>query len=155
MNARIVCIAALLSTTLVSGAVAAPLIPELRPRAGWGDDPDGFVLGLQGFLRARLGGLVRLAPSVDVGFIDGGTATAVNLDLLSDVLPIPSTSVGLYGGIGGTLAMYNGDEFDDTEVGATIVLGADVGERLFGEARFGMDKMPDVRLLAGFRLLMK
>jgi len=36
-----------------------------------------------------------------------------------------------------------------------VVVGADLGERLYGEARFGMDEMPDVRLLAGFRLLMK
>ena len=155
MKLRIPMLAAALSVALTSAAVAAPLIPELRPRAGWGDDPDGFVVGLQALLRARLGGLVRLAPSLDVGFIDGGTATTVNLDLLTNPLTIPSTSIGFYAGLGGTFAAYNGDDFENNEFGYTVVVGADIAQRLYGEARFGGDEMPDVRLLAGLRLLMK
>lgn len=145
----------LLALTLASGVSAAPVIPEFRPRAGAGFDPEEFVIGGQVFLRGRLAGLARMAPSIDVGFGDGFTATLLNFDLLSTTLPL-GDKVGLYGGAGVNLAFYGYDGADgDSEFGVTFVGGADIGNRLYTEVRLGMDEMPELRWLAGIRLVKK
>jgi hypothetical protein len=153
MKSKALVLVALVSALASAPAAALPLIPEVRPRVGLGIDPDEFVVGVQAMLRARLGGIVRIAPSLDVGFGDNLTTTCLNVDLLSAALH--TGSLGLYGGGGVTFAFYNVDNNSDSEIGITLVGGADIGERFFAEARFGMDEMPDVRLLAGLRLLMK
>jgi hypothetical protein len=152
---------ALLALPLLSILVAAPaahalpLIPEVRPRAGMGINPDQFVVGVQAFLRSRLLGIARLAPSVDVGFGDNVTATLINLDILSGSLTLPGSDLGFYAGAGGSAAIFSSNGNSDTEWGVNIVGGVDFARRFFGEARFGIDKMPDVRLLLGVRLIEK
>ena len=136
-------------------AHAVPLIPEVRPRVGAGINPDQFVVGVQAFMGSRLLGVVRLAPSVDVGFGDNVTATLINLDLLSGSLTLPGSDIGFYAGAGGSAAIFSSNGSSDTEWGVNIVGGADFARRFFGEARFGLDKMPDVRLLVGVRLIEK
>lgn len=154
MKAKVLACVSLFSILFVSSAHSLPLIPEFRPRVGMGFSPDQFVVGAQAFMRGRLLGLARLAPSVDVGFGDNVTTTVINLDLLSGTLSV-GKGVGLYAGAGASYAFSSGNGNSDSDFGATIVAGADLGERFFAEARFGLDKMPDVRLLAGIRLIKK
>jgi hypothetical protein len=146
----------LIASSLIAAvpASALPLFPELRPRAGVGFSPDQFVVGVQALLRARLFGLVRLAPSADVGFGDNETTTLLNLDLLSTVLPV-GHNVGLYGGAGLSVDFASGSGHSSTDVGATLVGGTEFGSRFYAEGRFGLDKMPDVRLLVGIRMVRK
>ena len=153
MRSRILALVALMFVLTVAPAAEASVFPEIRPRAGVGFTPDQFVVGAQALLRARLG-VARLAPSIDVGFGDNVTATVINLDVLSKVLPV-GKSVGLYGGAGVSFAIFSGDGASDSQFGGTLVGGADFGNRFFGEARFGLDEMPDLRLLAGLRLIRK
>ena len=145
----------LLAVSIASPAVAAPLIPEVRPRAGVGFEPDEFVVGAQVFLRGRLLGLARVAPSLDFGFGSDVSTVALNLDVISTPIAV-GERLGLYGGVGVWWVNFNPDEGDgDSEFGFGFVAGTDIGERLYVEGRFGVDEMPDVRLLAGLRLLKK
>lgn len=145
---------AMLAILSSAPASSAPLIPELRPRAGLGTNPDQFVVGLQALLRARLGGLARLAPSLDLGFGDNLTSTLVNVDLLSKTLPL-GENLGLYGGGGVGFAWYSSDGDTNSEIGLNLVAGAEIKERFYVETRFGFDTMPDFRILAGLRMLQK
>ena len=127
MKSKVFALLALVSALASTPAVAVPLIPEVRPRVGFGVDPDEFVVGAQALLRARLGGIVRMAPSLDVGFGDNLTTTCANIDLLSATLG--AGALGLYGGGGVTFAFFNADGNSDSEIGITLVGGADIGER--------------------------
>jgi hypothetical protein len=153
MKTRTCLLIPLFLATLASTAVAVPLFPEIRPRAGVGFEPDEFVVGAQVFMRGRLGGLVRIAPSLDFGFGSDLSTILINGDLLTGVLPVGSR-FGLYGGAGLAAAWFIPDQGDSqSEIGVNLVLGADIGNRFYAETRFGLDQMPDFRLLGGIRFV--
>jgi hypothetical protein len=157
MKARTLWLLVLVSLCWVAPAIAAdddrhPL--EIRPRAGVGIGPDQAVVGLGVFLRPRLVGL-RIAPSVDFGFGDNVTTTLLNIDLLTPSFALNDRS-GIYAGAGFAVGFFNreaGFGTDHTEANVNVVAGVDI-RRFFIEGRFGFDKLPDARVLGGFRFIM-
>lgn len=114
-------------------------------KAGFGIDPDQFVIGLQYSLGKSLG-VFRLVPNVHLGFGDGTTFDG-NLDFLLRLVTKDS-GFGFYGGA--APGFITGDS--DFEVGLSLVGGVQVplikGKATNIEARFGItDHMPDFRIL--------
>jgi hypothetical protein len=125
-------------------------------RGGYGANPDQFVIGAQAVLGKTLGSL-RFAPSIDVGFGDGRTTYLLNGDLRLLSFSPPGTGAGFYAGAGGSLAVLDiNDNGSDTEVGLNAVVGLTLpmGERSKYnlEVRFGIEDMPDLRILFGLML---
>jgi hypothetical protein len=125
----------------------------LGVRAGLGLDPDQFVVGAQFSLGKTLS-IARIVPSADIGFGDNVTTILFNADLLLR-LNVEGTSFGFYGGGGPTLAFIDRkDAGSDWQLGLTLTVGAQVP--IFPknatniEARIGLGKIPDFRLLFAF-----
>jgi hypothetical protein len=125
---------------------------EIRPAVGIGINPDQALLGGEVFLRPRVIGL-RIAPAIDFGFGDNVSTMLLSLDLLTPSFALNERS-GIYGGAGVTVAFFNPDIGDNhTEANLNLTAGVDI-RRFFIEGRFGLDKLPDVRLLGGIRFVM-
>lgn len=125
----------------------------LGVRGGWSSKPDQFFIGGQGefgkFLKSA-----RFAPSVDVGFGDDFTVTAINLDLRWYLLPLPETGIYFYGAAGPTLAIISPDKGDsDSEIGLSLTAGAKIpmkgANRYNLEFRFGIGDIPDLKIAFG------
>jgi hypothetical protein len=119
-------------------------------RAGFGLDPDQFVIGAQVSL-GKAFAITRVVPSVDVGFGDNVTTIDFNADFLLRLI-VENTSFGLYGGGGPTLAFLDFKNSDSKwELGLSVVVGAQVPiikkHATNIEARFGIGDIPDFRLL--------
>lgn len=114
-------------------------------KAGFGIDPDQFVIGLQYSLGKSLG-VFRLVPNAHLGFGDV-TTFDVNLDFLLRLIAKDS-GFGFYGGAAPTFITGEGD----SEFGFTLVGGVQVpiikNKATNIEARFGItDHVPDFRIL--------
>jgi len=123
-------------------------------RGGFGLSPDQFVVGAQYSLGKKVR-ILRVVPSLDVGFGDNVTTLTFNGDFLGRLI-LEDTNIGLYGGAGLTLAYWGYDSGSDWKPGLTLVFGTQVP--LFKnnatnlEARFGLGDVPDFRLLLAFIL---
>lgn len=122
-------------------------------RAGFGLDPDQFVIGLQAELN-RVISVVRFAPSLDAGFGDNFSTYLFNADLRLDLIPLPKSRTVIYVDAGPTLAVVDPDGADsDLEIGLSLAAGLDLPMGRSGsynlEARLGIGDIPEFRLLLG------
>jgi len=123
---------------------------EFGLRAGFGIDPDQFVVGGHAVFGRYLK-VFRFAPSVDLGFGDNMTVFNANGDFRFSLTP-PGSATKFYLGGGPTLSHY---EFDagsgDTEVGISAIGGIGIPMSSVGtygiEARVGFGDIPDFRAL--------
>jgi len=122
-------------------------------RTGLGIDPDQWVVGAQTLLGSSLG-VLRFAPSLDLGFGSSVTTYALNLDLLANG-EFPGSRSEFYAGAGPTLVHweFSGDTENDLELGLSLVGGLRLptsGTTQYNvETRFGLSDAPDFRILAG------
>ena len=105
---------------------------------------DGAYVGAEWQTQSRLGTAI-LSPSLDASFGDFD-ATALNLDLRWDLLPVFDTGILLYGKAGPTLLFAD----QNSEIGLSLTAAADIGMRrgrsLHVEWRFGLGNIPDRKL---------
>ncbi|PKK82593.1 MAG: hypothetical protein CVT49_12995 [candidate division Zixibacteria bacterium HGW-Zixibacteria-1] len=125
-------------------------------RAGYGTNPDQFVIGTQAILGKTLG-FMRFAPSFDVGFGDKMTTYLVNADFHLLSFAPPGSPAGLYFGAGASIAVLDvNKDGSDTEIGLNVVTGLTfpMGRKndYNMEVRFGFADMPDLRILFGVLL---
>lgn len=125
-------------------------------RAGYGTNPDQFVIGVQGVLGKTLG-FMRFAPSIDAGFGDDMTTFLFNADLRLLSFSPPGSPAGLYAGAGASIAVLDvSSNGSDTEVGLNVVTGLTIPmgrKNLYNlEVRIGVADMPDLRVLFGVML---
>jgi hypothetical protein len=149
----------LATTTALAAALAAtPLLAQTSEpappgsgglgfgvKAGFGIDPDQFVIGVQYSLGKSLG-VFRLVPNAHLGFGDG-TTFDINFDFLLRLIAKDS-GFGFYGGAAPTFITGEGD----SDFGLTLVGGVQVpiikNQATNIEARFGItDHVPDFRIL--------
>jgi hypothetical protein len=123
-------------------------------RGGLSLSPDQVVLCTQYSLGKKFQ-VVRVVPSVDLGFGDNVTTVDINGDFLLKI-NLPDVNFGLYGGGGPTLAFWDYEGGSDWELGLSLVVGTQVPifERNATnlEARIGIGDVPDFRLLLAFIL---
>jgi hypothetical protein len=122
-------------------------------RAGYGTDPDQFVIGAQAVLGKTLG-FMRFAPSFDAGFGNNMTTYLINADFRLLSFSPPGSSAGLYAGTGLALAILDPNEAEsDVEIGINAVTGVTFPMGRNGlynlEVRFGVVDMPELRILFG------
>jgi len=146
------------ATALATAIAAAPVLAQTAEpappgsgglgfgvKAGFGIDPDQFVIGAQYSLGKSLG-VFRLVPNAHLGFGDVTTFDA-NLDFLLRLIAKDS-GFGFYGG--GAPTIITGD--GEVDFGLTLVGGVQVpiikNRATNIEVRFGItDHMPDFRIL--------
>ena len=148
------------TTALVSALAVTPALaqqPTTEPaapgasslgfgiKAGYGIDPDQFVIGAQYSLGKSVG-IFRIVPNAHIGFGDG-TTFDLNVDFLLRLIAQDS-GFGFYGGAAPTFITGEGD----SEFGFTLVGGVQVplikNKATNIEVRFGItDEMPDLRIL--------
>ncbi|MDD3731197.1 MAG: hypothetical protein PHU88_02340 [candidate division Zixibacteria bacterium] len=121
-------------------------------RAGYGSNPDQFVVGGQALLGEFMK-IARFAPSIDYGTGDNVSTFAFNADILMLLKP-PNSSFAFYAAAGPTLTYWDAEHGgSDTEIGATITAGLRLPMKNTGfynlEARFGIGDIPDLRILFG------
>jgi hypothetical protein len=141
---------------------AAPLVSGGGPRVGLSTDPSQFVFGGQ----LTIGGFApdwTFDPNLEFGIGDNVTVIALNGDFYyhfrlqdSDWAPYVGGGLGI-----NSVSVDNPAPFRDhtsTDVGLNIVGGVSVptqaGNRWFGEIRFGIGDIPELKLMGGinFRL---
>ena len=142
-------------------ALAAPTVAEAQQsdagrsgfglRAGFGLDPDQFVIGGQFAIR-QPNSVFRIVPSVDLGFGSDVTTILFNGDFLGR-LKLEGSNFGFYGGAGLGIAYIDPQGSDGKfKAGLNLIVGAGIplGKGRAGslEARFGIGDIPDFRLLA-------
>ena len=124
-------------------------------RAGFGLQPDQFVVGLQTLLGHRLKPF-RLAPSLDLGFGDDVTTYTLNGDLEIHLrLPHSRSFAYLGGGLG--ITHWDFQVVDpDTDLGLNLYAGTRLSTRgrmnYNIEARLGVGDVPEFRLFMGLLL---
>lgn len=121
-------------------------------RGGYDTDNEQLLIGAQSELSKVLE-VARFAPSVDLGFGNDLTTFAFNGDIRFFLTP-PKASATLYGGAGLTLLIAEPKGGDsNSDFGLTLHGGVKFGagsKQLYNvEARFGVDKMPDLRIFFG------
>lgn len=121
-------------------------------RAGYGSDPDQFVIGAQADL-GKTYKWVHFCPSIDAGIGDHITTIGFNGDFKA-FLPLPKSSFAFYGLAGPTIEYWSWDGgASDTEIG--IYLGGGVRAAFGGsgwynfELRAGIGDVPELRILLG------
>jgi hypothetical protein len=133
---------------------------KLRPafglRAGYGTNPDQFVVGAQSVL-GRAFKVMRLAASADAGFGDNMTTLLFNADLRMLSFSPPSSRSVFYTGAGASIALLDAsNNGSDTEIGLNIIGGLELplaSRHAYNlEARIGFADMPDFRILFGVLL---
>lgn len=138
----------LLTAFLLFGGADAGAVFNAGGRAGFSSDPDQFVIGGQAIVGSILP-MIHLAPSVDFGFGNNVTVTAINLDLQYNFPSLPKVSPNIYVGAGPSLIRTK----SDTEVGLSLVAGLRIpmtGISYYNlETRFGLDNVPDLKVLLG------
>jgi hypothetical protein len=123
-------------------------------RAGYGVNPDQFIVGGQAIWGA-LKGKVDFSPSLDFGFGDNATVTTINFDGTLNLVSAPGAKMKFYIGAGPTIAIINPEFGDgDTEIGLSLLGGIKIGagEKNFYNisARFGIGDIPDFKFLFGY-----
>ena len=117
-------------------------------RAGISVDPDQFYLG--GHLETSpLFDLVRFRPNVEVGFGEGVTLLAANMEFVYKSLT-NRNGWGLYAGGGPALNVYMGDSNTDTEAGVNFLVGIYQARGLFFEFKGGAMDSPYFKFGVGW-----
>jgi hypothetical protein len=142
--AVVICIAETDSTAATGG--------NFGVRGGYDFDAEQVVVGAQAELGKFMQSL-RFAPSADFTFGENVKTVALNADFRIYLVP-PGSGTTFYGGAGPTLLIIDPDNGDsDSELGLTlsggIKFGGGKGHNYNLEGRFGLDEMPDFRLLFG------
>jgi hypothetical protein len=137
---------------ITTGNISAASGGSFGVRGGRDFDAEQMVIGFQAEL-GKLVGLARFAPSADYSFGNDLTTFAFNGDVRVFISP-PGASATLYGGVGPTFFVVDTDRSNaDSKIGLTISGGVKFGAgkgRVYNlEGRFGMDEVPDFRLLFG------
>jgi len=92
-------------------------------KAGFGLDPDQFVIGAQ-FSLGQPVSIFRVVPNIDIGF--GDTTIDFNVDFLVRLL-VENTPIALYGGGAPTIAYVNAKNAgDEWHFGFSLVAGIQV-----------------------------
>jgi hypothetical protein len=149
-------------SSLLGGLIAAAMLLaganamaafNIGARAGYSSNPDQFVIGGQAVI-GSVAPFIQLAPSLDLGFGNNVSTTALNIDLQFNLPSLPKISPNIYVGAGPTLVMANPDKGNsDTEVGISLVAGLRIpmaGISYYNlETRFGLNNVPDLKVLLG------
>jgi len=120
---------------------------------GFSIEPDQYVFGVQSIL-GRLQAF-QFAPSIDFGFGDDLQTITINTHLLYDLFSPPETRAVFYIGAGPAFFLPKPDGRDrNTEVGVNLLGGIKVPFRDQShyynlEFRYGIDDVPDFKLLMG------
>jgi len=149
--ARRATLAILLAATTIPFVAAVPIPAEAKDglgfRLGLSQSPDQFVIGAQGEAGPVLGPSY-FVPSLDVGLGDPSTVVVFNGDLRWYLLPLPDTSIRIYGQAGPALVLA-----PDVELGLGLTAGVDIpmkrGRRYNMEVRFGFGDVPDLKFMLG------
>ena len=147
----IVCL--LLGVILFFGGANAMAGFRAGGRAGFSADPDQFVIGGQAVVGSVMP-MINLVPSVDIGFGSNVSTTTLNIDLQYNFPSLPKVSPNIYVGAGPSIVMANPDGGDsDTDVGLSLLAGLRIpmtGVSYYNlEARFGLEDVPDLKVLLG------
>lgn len=141
-------LALLSSTVALAQETASPNGLGFGLKVGFGTGPGQAVVGAQYSLGKGLG-IFRMIPNVHVGIGDD-TTVDVNLDFLARFI-LEDSNFGFYGGAAPSLVFG-----DNTHFGGNLVVGAQLpiikNKATNLEARFGLGKTPDFRLLLTFVL---
>ncbi len=126
-------------------------------RAGFGLDPDQFVIGAQSVV-GKLGA-VDVAPSIDFGFGDDLSTIVINADLHYRLTTLPNSATRVYVGAGPAFGFYSINDVPDgvdgstTEIGLTLMGGLMIpmgtSNVYNAELRFGIGDTPEIRILLG------
>lgn len=145
-----------LATALPTHAQTTIQLAGAGPRLGLSASPDQLVLGGQASL--TVAPEWTFDPSVELGFGDGETDFGVNFDGFYHARLTGSDWRPYFGG-GLAINTASIDEppplhdISDTHLGINLVLGATVpsaaGHLWFGELRFGVGDVPNLKLIAG------
>lgn len=96
----------------------------------------------------------RFAPSVDIGFGNDHTVTAINLDFRWYLFPLPETGIHFSGAAGPTATLVSPEKGDSqSQVGLSLTGGIKIptkgGNRYNLQARFGFGDIPDLKMMFG------
>ena len=122
-------------------------------RAGISGTPDQVVVGGQAML-GPVAPFIQLVPSVDFGFGDDASTTAINIDFRINLPSLPKVSPNLYIGAGPTIMLVrpNGED-RRTDIGFNAIAGVKIPMGLIShynlEARLGVGDAPDIKVLFG------
>ena len=142
---------------LLPAAAAAQLRTGIGPRVGISVDPDQLILGGQAII-GEIAPNVTFDPSLELGFGDDVTTLAANFDLHYH-FDIENVTWRPYAGFGADIVFADADGGgSDTEVGGGIIIGAGAptssGNRFFGELKFGLGDVPDLKIVVGWNFKM-
>jgi hypothetical protein len=115
----------LAALTLALGATTAASAQTSRthigPRIGYNFDAEALTIG--GQLSFPVARYLEFYPSADLHLVDEGTLFGVNVDIK---YRLPSANVRwLYVGTGLGISSYSNDDFDNTDAGLNLFLGAE------------------------------
>jgi hypothetical protein len=149
---KLVFITSIVALVLSTGNIFSAVGGNIGVRGGYDFDGDQGVIGFQSEL-GKFIELTRFAPSADYGFGGDMTTFAFKGDIRIYLTP-PNSSATLYGGVGPTFFVVDTDGSDtDSKLGLTLSGGIKFSagkDRVYNiEGRFGIDDMPDFRLLFG------
>jgi len=141
---------------LLPGAALAQVRSGVGPRVGFSVDPDQLVLGGQ-MIVGEVAPNLTFDPNLELGFGDDVTVVAANFDLHYH-FDVPDMTWRPYAGFGLGINFIDWDGGDETEVGGNVILGAGVptsaGNRFFGELKFGLGDIPELKLMVGWNFRM-
>lgn len=150
-------LAGLLALFPLAAHAQSPIVTGGGPRIGFSSDPDQIVLGGQ----LSIGGFApdwTFDPSLEFGVGDDVTVITLNGDA-NYHLRLTDSDWRPYLGFGLGVNRISVDlpapfeDVSDTEIGLNLILGAGVqtqtGSRWFGELRFGIGDIPELKLMVG------
>jgi hypothetical protein len=162
MLRRVLVLCALGALLPVAALAAEPLQAGWGPRVGFSVNPDQIVFGGQAII-GEVAQNVTFDPNLELGFGDHATVIAANFDLHYH-FEIANSNWRPYAGAGvgvNFISVDLGPGFDnasDTEVGGNIIVGAGTptrgGNRFFGEIKFGLGDVPDLKMMVGWNFKM-
>lgn len=143
---------------LLPAAAHAQLRTGIGPRVGISVDPDQLLIGGQAII-GEIAPNLTFDPSVELGFGDDVVSLAANFDLHYH-FDIENVTWRPYAGFGADIVFLDAEGSDEaeTEVGGGIILGAGApttsGNRFFGELKFGLGDVPDLKIVVGWNFKM-
>jgi len=117
-------------------------------RGGLSVNPDQGYLGAH-FESSALVDHVHFRPSIEVGFGDDVTTTALNLEFAYK-WPLKRSPWTFYAGAGPAINVYHVRDHTDLEGGLNLLGGLEHESGLFFEAKAGAFDSPDLKLGVGY-----
>jgi Outer membrane protein beta-barrel domain len=150
-------LAGLLALLPLAAHAAQPTVTGGGPRLGLSSNPDQFVLGGQ----LTIGGFApdwSFDPSLEFGIGDNVTVIQLNADA-NYHFRLQDSDWAPYVGGGLGIASFSIDlpaplrDHSETNLGVNVIGGVSVptaaGNRWFGELRFGLGDIPDIKFIGG------